>query len=290
MKVAITGATGMLGSELMNVLGKDYEVAPFPPSAELDISNIKAVREFLEAIRPEVIVHAAAIRDLDRLEQNPELAWKVNCVATWALAVTARDIGSVICYISTDNVFDGTKGEAYHEFDLTCPINIYGRTKEASERIVKDICERYFILRVPLLFGRYGRPENNLLIQLFSRVNRGEVVLAAGDQWSSVCECRDVALAVAQIIATSQWGTYHVTGPGEVSRAGLLRKALALAGKDPFMVREVSSAALRRPAKRPRYTVLTSLLVETVFGLTLPHWEEALERCVKDLKQAGLVD
>ncbi len=290
MRVAVTGATGMLGTDLVEVLGGNFEVTPFPPHAELDLADFASVNSFVRSTKPDVIVHAASVRDIDRLEQDPDLAWKTNCVGTYNVVVAARQVGAIVCYISTDNVFNGEKDHPYHEFDSPCPINVYGWTKRAAEETVRKHLDRYFILRVPLLFGRYGRFENNLLLRTFARVREGQYVLSAGDQWSSACDCADIARAVAVIIRTQYWGLYHLAGPGSVSRAGLLRAALSMAGKHPTYVKEVPSAELGRPAPRPRYTVLRSLLVGTVFGLTLPSWEESLERCIADLRKRGMVE
>jgi len=290
MRVAVTGATGMLGTDLLNTLGRNFEVVPFPPRSQLDLCDFALVNSFVRSVKPDVIVHTAAVRDVDRVERDPELAWKVNCVGTYNVAVAARELGCTVCYISSDYVFNGEKDKPYHEFDLPSPVNVYGRSKVAAEKIVREHLERYFILRVPLLFGRYGRPENNLLLRLFARVREGQHVLAASDQWSSACDSADIAEAVGTIVATRYWGLYHLAGPGSVSRAGLLRAALSMAGKDPGYVREIASADMGRPAARPRYTVLRSLLVDSVFGLTLPAWEESLERRIAELRKDGLIE
>lgn len=290
MKVAVTGARGMLGSEMIQTLGEDYDIVPFPHKEELDIGNIKAVREFVASVTPEVIVHAAAVRDPDPCETNPDLCWHVNSLGTLSVAMAAREFNCVLCHISSDSVFPYDRNEPYHEFDQpSTPIAVYGQTKLAAEKVVHQHLQRYFILRLPLLFAR-GAPAKNNLIKLFARVKDGQPTSAAADCFSSVCYCPEVAKVVNEIIKTDYWGVYHVASPGVLSRAGVLRAALVAAGKDPSYVQEVTLGEQGKIARRRYHVALRSLLLEPVFGITVPQWQESMDDCIAELRKAGYVD
>jgi dTDP-4-dehydrorhamnose reductase len=281
----------MLGGELFRTLGETHEMIPFPHREDLDLKDFNAVRKFVDSVRPDAIVHPAAWRDPDPCELDPPSGWRNNALTTFAVVQAAREQGAIMVHMSSDSVFPGDRNEPYHEFDVTGPpANTYGRTKLAAENLVMQHLQRYFVVRIPLLFARTPNPKTNKLIQLFQAVREGKTTTSAGDAYSSIAYCRDVALAVRRMLETEFWGVYHVASSPVISRAGLLRTALAVAGKDPTMVEPVTIASQNKPAKRVRYIALTSYLMEPVLGFTMPDWRDSMKECIADLRAAGYVD
>ena len=287
MKIAVTGATGMLGGQLIRELEGGHTAIPFPSSRELDLADLAAVREFISGQAPDMIVHLAGARDLDPVELDPPLGWNSNYLATHNIALAARESGCALCYSSTDAVFPGEG--VFHEYDTPGPISTYGRSKYAGEVVIREKLERYFILRVPWLLGLTGRPERNYLLGVFEKARQGEPIAAAGDQITSACSIRDVARAFAAIIATEHWGTYHVSSEPPASRAGVVKTALEMADYDPALVDEQTRYEMKRPAARAGYTVLRSLLLKPVFGLELPSWKIGLREDIEELKKQGVI-
>jgi len=291
MKIAVTGASGLLGQELVQRLQANHDVVAFPRSKVLNLVNVQAVREFLAGHRPDVVIHSAAMRDLDPLEGNPDLAYTNNCVGTFAVVSAAREFGSALIHMSSDAVFADDRDEAYTEFDEpSMPGTVYGRTKYASELIVRRYHPRHFILRLPWIFGRTGGPEKNFLINLYAKAREGKTIVAASNQVTSMICTLDIADVVEKMIDSQYYGVYHVASPGPVSRAGFQKAALVTAGKDPALVQESTIAEMNRPAKRVHHVALTSLLLEPVYGITIAPWQERLNTIVADLRAAGYVD
>ena len=291
MKVAITGVHGMLGSDVAKVLQEQkYEVIPFPSHAELDLADFGKVREFVLKHKPEVIVHLAASRNPDVVEKDPAEGWRSNFNSTNNMVRVLLETGGVMCYGSTDSVFSGHDDEGpYHEFSMKHPLNIYGQTKYASEQIIKQKMQKYFILRLPWLFGLGGRPEINPLLNLFKKAKAGEKTVVGSDMWSSACATLDAGWAIGKIIATREWGTYHLASEPAVSRTGMMRYILQQAGVDTSLVEETNYVDTRKPARRAHYAVMTSVLLEPTFGFKMPSWQIGMKKCIEELKKQGVI-
>ncbi len=151
MKIAVTGAAGLFGRGLVQVLGGSLEVAPLTRK-ESDITDTAKMREVVSRVSPGVIIHAAAMPDIDECEKNPEQAWKVNAEATRGLVEIAEELGAGFAFISSDAVFDGKSTRPYVETDAVKPPSVYGRTKVAAEEHVRKLA-KHWIFRVSALFG-----------------------------------------------------------------------------------------------------------------------------------------
>jgi len=291
MKVAVTGAYGMLGSDVVKALQEHkYKVIPFPSHADLDLAEFDKVREFVFKYQPEVIVHLAATPHPDVVEKDPVKGWRNNFDSTYNLIRVLHETGGVMCYGSTDSVFSGNDDKGpYNEFSIKHPLNIYGQTKYASEQIIEQKMQKYFILRLPLLFGLGGRSETNKLLNIIKKAKAGEKTVLQSDSWSSVCATRDVGWAMSKIISTCKWGTYHLAGEPAVSRAGMMRYFLNQVGFDTSLVEETNYIDARKLARRARYSVMTSVLLESTFGFSMPSWKIGMEKCIEELKKQGVV-
>src|ERR1051326_5495150 len=174
MRVVVTGANGMLGLDLCMLLEQAghqvvrtdvnaREGMTVPQWEPLDITDTQATLQFLAKHQPEVVIHGAAYTDVDGCTRNPELAYRVNAFGTWNLAAGCAGQNITLFYISTDYVFDGTKGEPYTECDTPNPLSHYGGSKLAGEKLVAQLCRKHFICRASWLFGIHGKSFPNTM-------------------------------------------------------------------------------------------------------------------------------
>jgi dTDP-4-dehydrorhamnose reductase len=291
MRVMVTGARGMLGSEMVRRLAHPpgaHEVIAVD-IADFDIADFAAARAALEAARPDLVCHCAAYTDVDGCERDPQQAWRVNALGAWSIAAalraSQRDAGMI--YISTDYVFDGEKGQPYTEYDEPRPLNVYGQSKLAGERHVRELVERHFIVRAAWMFAPHGR---NFVLTILRRARelverRAEPVLpVVADQVGSPTSAADLADAIARHLVESQlYGTYHITNAGSCSWAELAEEALRLIGT-PVRVQPISSSEWPSPTRRPAYSALRRLSLELQGRDDLRPWQEALAEVVAQVQ------
>jgi len=275
MRVLLTGGTGMLGQAVREIWGARHEVIA-PPRAELDLAHPPAIFEAVRRIRPEVILHAAAVADVDRCESDPDLAFRVNTVGTACLAAAAHEIGAALIFISTDYVFDGAKGAPYTEFDPPNPINVYGWSKRMAEEAVRSLCPRHFIVRTAWLFAPWGR---HFVSQTVERIRRGEPVGGIA-QTSSPTSALDLARAMLRLLEYPAYGLYHIVNHGAASRYEMARTILAMLGRSPEEAVRLSALSGRR-APRPDRTPLRNYVLELQGRDPMRPWTEALAECLE---------
>ncbi|WP_376791963.1 dTDP-4-dehydrorhamnose reductase [Thermoflexus sp.] len=275
MRVLLTGGTGMLGRAILEIWGPRHEVIA-PPRSELDLAHPSQIFEAVARIRPEVILHTAAIADVDQCEAEPDLAFRVNTVGTACLAAAAHKIGAVLVFISTDYVFDGTKGAPYTEFDSPNPINVYGRSKLQAEEYVRTLCPWHFIVRTAWLFAPWGR---HFVSQTVERIRRGEPVGGIA-QTSSPTSVLDLARAMLHLLELPAYGIYHIVNHGSASRYEMARTILAMLGRNPEEAVRLSAVSGRR-APRPDRTPLRNYVLELQGRDPMRPWTEALAECLQ---------
>jgi dTDP-4-dehydrorhamnose reductase len=290
MKIAVSGAQGLLGEEFMRTLSTVHSMLPLPSHHDLDLKDFNATRSWFLANQPDAIIHTAAQRDPDPCEKDPNQAWDNNTLVTFNVVNAARELNAVFVHASSDSVFPGDRDEPYHEFDEPGnPANVYGRSKLMSEIMVRQYLPKHFNLRLPLLIGRTGGLAKNNLLKVRQAALAGQKTTAAGDAISTVCSVRDVARTVAKMLQTPYYGSYHLVNPGEISRAGILQAFLKAVGLDPDWVVVSSIGEMKKPAKRARHVCLTSRLLKPVFGIELPPLTDALAEIVADMKADGTI-
>ena len=276
MRILITGARGMLGTELVatlaghQVTGVDVEQG--------DLTEWEAAWQVVEAAQPELVIHTAAMTDVDGCEREPERAWRHNALATWHVAAACQRLGAELAYLSTDFVFDGTKGAPYHEFDEPRPLGSYGLTKLAGERLVRELCPRHYVVRTAWLFGRTGK---NFVRTIVAKAAPGAPLRVVGDQVGSPTYAADLAGAIARhIVGNPCYGTYHITNAGSCSWADLARAAIAAAGLE-CAVEDIPASAWPSPTRRPAYSVLDHLALRMQGRDDLRPWQEAVAEMVR---------
>ena len=276
MRALVIGHRGMLGTDLMDHLASAGHEAVGLDLPELDITDRRRVVRAVSEAAPDAVFHLAAWTDVDAAEEHEEQALLVNGEGTRNVAIGARDAGAALVAVSTDYVFPGTGGP-YAEDDATDPLQAYGRTKLAGERLAElEYPEGTRIGRTAWLYGAHGRNFVDTMIALGSDPARDHVDVVA-DQVGCPTWTRDLCPALVALVDQPA-GTYHVAGGGSTTWAGLAREAYRLAGVE-CEVRDTTTEAFARPAPRPAVSVLE---VTHEGAPRLRAWEDALADYIRE--------
>ena len=268
--ILVVGNKGMLGQELMGLLGS---AARGVDVDDIDITDLSSVQRVLLTLKPRVIINAAAYTDVDGCQSETELALQVNGEGVAHLAMISKEIGAKLVQLSTDYVFDGGKGSPYLEDDPPAPLSVYGESKLAGEMNAKFNPD-HLIVRTQWLYGHAGKNFVETMLRLAAERSVLDVV---DDQIGSPTWTYDLALAIRALIDKGCSGTYHAANSGFVSWNGFAREIFRLAGLS-VTVNPMSTEKLNRPAPRPLYSTLDcgKLLKDT--GFVPEPWQEALKR------------
>jgi dTDP-4-dehydrorhamnose reductase len=273
--LVITGATGTLGSafaRLCDVRGIPYHVLP---RRELDVTQPGAVHAALAALRPWAVVNCAGWVRVDEAEAEPEACLRANADAPALLAAACARVGARLVAFSSDLVFDGVRRLGpYRESDTPAPLGAYGRSKAEMERGVLGVLPEALVVRTAAFFGPWD--PHNFVTRALRALERGEEVIAAGDQVVSPTYVVDLVHATLDLLVDGAGGIWHLANHGAASWADLARVAAAHAGLPADGVRAVPSRELDLPAARPRYSALSSER-----GALLPTLEDALGRYLR---------
>ena len=239
---------------------------------EADLADEAAVEDAARGIEFDAVVHAAAFTEVDRCESEYDLALRGNRDAVRHVAKLARERRAHLVTVSTDYVFDGTKGTPYLETDPTAPINAYGRSKLAGEEAALQSGAAALVVRTSWLFGPGGK---NFVDTIAAKLERGEPLEVVDDQRGSPTYTRDLAHGIARLLGRGATGIVNVTNRGETTWYGFaVAIARYLGASTP--IAPIGSERIRRPAARPAYSVLSGEKDAGLVGERLPSWEEAL--------------
>ncbi len=273
-KVLITGAAGMLGHRVAAAPPAGFEVvtADLP---EFDITSLEESMAFVEKTAPGLILHCAAMTDVDRCESEFEKAYRINGIGAGNLARAAFECGAEILHVSTDYVFDGKKREPYIEDDPVCPESAYGLSKLAGETLVRDNNPRHWIVRTQWLYGQGGKNFVDTIVRAASERDRLDVV---DDQVGCPTFTGDLSGQIWRIAQSRPpYGIYHGANNGSCSWFEFASRIVALKGIEGAEVHPMSSDRLDRPAKRPAHSVLDNLRLRLTVGDLMRPWDEALQ-------------
>ncbi len=269
MKVLVAGAAGMLGRDVMLAAGNaGHQVVGFG-HAELDIGDPAAVSAKVEAERPDVVINCAAWTDVDGAEESEAEATRINGEGAGNVAAAAAAVGASIVYLSSDYVFDGSKGAPYVETDQTAPLSAYGRSKLAGEEATRGANKRHFIVRSAWLFGIGGRNFVETMLRLAA--DHGEV-LVVRDQVGSPTYTWHLAYGIVRLIEGVEFGIHHMAAAGSCSWYEFAREIFDQA-KVECKVMSATTEMLGRPAPRPAYSALIS---QREHAIELPTWQDGL--------------
>ncbi len=276
MRVLVTGACGMLGTHVCSQLQDQHEVLQtdvLDCPRQLDIADADQVFSVFDDFKPELVVHCAAMTNVDGCTSDPDAAFKANAVGTCNVACACSKLDAAMVYISTDYVFDGEKGTPYTEFDTPNPGNVYGASKLAGERAVKELLKKFYIVRTSWLYAANGK-NFALAILKASEINNELRVVA--DQFGSPTYAPDLAAFIASLAGSPGYGTYHYTNSGQCNWHAFATRILQEAGKDQVKVVPIKTEEWPTPTKRPKYSVLRHYRMELLGKDTARPWEEAV--------------
>lgn len=271
MKIAITGGKGQLGRELQRALGARHEIR-IVDLPETDITQSNQI-DGLAAAAPELIIHAAAMTDVDGCARDPSAAFRSNALGTQNVALACQRANAIMLYISTNEVFDGKKDSPYLELDEPHAINPYGASKLAGERYVEMLLQHFYIVRTAWMFAPGG---NNFPRKIIEAAKKNGGAAVVDDEISNPTYAPDLADAIGQLIETRHFGIYHLTNEGATSRYDFASRILRLAGIDTPLVRG-KLADYKRDSTPPPYGALANFAAATALGIKLRKWEDALE-------------
>lgn len=276
-KILVTGAKGQLGTEMVKLLKEmKYEVYGYG-RAELDITDFQQVKNVIDHIRPNIVIHAAAYTKVDAAESEPDQAFFVNAYGTRNVTVASEHIGAKLVYISTDYVFDGTANVPYNEFAFTNPINVYGKSKLAGEQFVRDLHSKFFIIRTSWVYGKHG---NNFVKTMLKLAQEQKQLFVVDDQIGCPTYAVDLVSCIFQLIQTEKYGVYHISNSGHCSWYEFA-KAIFEEANVNIVVNPCKTKDYPRPARRPPYSVLDHMALRLNGFKELRHWREALKEFIK---------
>jgi dTDP-4-dehydrorhamnose reductase len=274
--ILVVGAKGMLGQDLMTQLSGDVRGVDI---GEIDITSLQSVDEVLGGLKPQVVINAAAYTDVDGCETNKELAVQVNGEGVAHLALVTRQIGARLVQVSTDYVFDGSKGTPYLEDDPPGPLSVYGESKYAGElnaRLNPD----HLIVRTQWLYGLHGKNFVETMLRLATEKQELAVV---DDQIGSPTWTVDLSLAIKALLDSGCTGIYHAANSGFCSWNEFARAIFSESGI-PMTVNPLSTAELNRPAPRPLYSTLDCGKLARDAGFQPQPWRDALKEYLEKRK------
>ncbi|MCD6531972.1 dTDP-4-dehydrorhamnose reductase [bacterium] len=283
MRVLITGSSGMLGSDILPILGREFDVVA-PSHGEMDITDFERVRRAIAEGGFDWVIHLAAITDLDWCEDNPEKAFLVNALATKNIAEICRDTGTKLAYISTSGVFSGQKKTPYTERDIPKPANVYGKSKYEGEKFVQEVLDEgdFLILRVGWLFGS-GARDKKFVGKMFDLLRERPKVMAVDDIFGSPNYSIDIGEAIVQLIKGGHSGIFHIANSGEPASRYDIAVAIREFMGSAAEIEPVPASKFPTRAFRPPMEAIDSIRIEDALGKKLRHWRRALEEYVKRL-------
>jgi len=288
MRVLVTGAAGQLGLDLLDAF-EGHDVTGLT-RAQLDVGDEIAVAEAIATLRPQLVINAAALTDVDGCESDPDGAHRSNALGPWWLARACERSGATLVTFSTDYVFDGVaprgpggRPRGFTERDAVAPLSVYGRSKAAGEQLVRETLREHHIVRTAWVSGARG---SNFVRTMLRLAEAGSPVRVVDDQTGSPTTTRDLAAAVRDLAVSGRYGTVHVVNEGVATWFEVAEAVFAGIGREVDLGPQPSSA-IARPAPRPAWSVLDTTHA-TALGLgPLPHWRDALGRLLEELGVRG---
>lgn len=269
-KIWITGAEGHIGTALLDLLeGVEYQLLP-TDIEEVDITKIDEVTQFVHVNRPDVVINCAGLTDVQECENNVDEVYRVNAIGVRNVALAANEVNAKVIQISTDDVFDKESRVPYNEFDNVHPRTIYGKSKEAGEKILTQLLNRFVIIRSSWIYG-IGR---DFVDEVLRNVGQGKTMEVPNNQYAAPTSAKELAKVIRYFIDNEEYGLYHVVCPGSCSRYEFARTILEYSGKagelDLYPVVIEDSA-------RPTYSVLDNMMLRLT-GIEEPKdWKAALK-------------
>ena len=283
--ILVTGSNGQLGWEL-GQLAKSYPAFKFVlvDRSQLDLSFPETFEKMIHTIKPDCIINTAAYTAVDKSETEKALSYTVNATAVQTLASICKKLAIPFITYSTDYVFDGEATQPYASSTKVDPVNYYGSTKAAGETLALEANEDAIIIRTSWVFSSHG---NNFVKTMMRLMKERASLNIVADQKGRPTYAKDLAMATMKMIEAmnagkSIKGVYHYANTGETTWFDFAAKIKAIAGLD-CALNPIETKDFPTPAKRPAYSVLDTSKIEEALSLSIPHWEDALAICIKEI-------
>ena len=280
-RVWIAGAGGRLGSALCRRFDRNTGFRLLASDLDVRVEDSFQVGHFADLNHPDVIINCAGLTDVRACERQPEEAYKVNAIGARNLAVAARRIDAKLIQLSTDDVFDGAASSALCEFDDAHPATMYGKSKYAGEKLVRELTDKHVIVRSSWL---YGAGADDFVDQVLQAAARGETVRLPEDEISSPTSADALAGFIEYLVGAREYGLYHASCEGACSRAEFAREILRLSG----FADSVVEPAAADETLRPRFTLLDNMMLRITGIYHMPDWREALGMYLSERNAGGL--
>jgi dTDP-4-dehydrorhamnose reductase len=278
MKIAVIGADGQLGSDLVTAFTAHGDVVHALAHSHIEIADPDSVSCVLEEIQPQVIINTAAMHQVENCEREPAKAFAVNSLGSKNLAVVAQNLGAVLMHVSTDYVFDGSKGSPYTENDSPGPLNAYGITKLAGEYFIRSHTEKYFLVRTSALYGKSPcRAKGGLnFIELMLKLAKERIEVRVVDsEVVTPTSTAELAQQLVQLSRSDCYGLYHATAEGSCSWYEFAREIFALTDT-PVRLKVSGPGEIRAKVPRPKYSVLENQALKGRGLNAFKPWQDGL--------------
>ena len=295
-RMLITGASGLLGANLVLETHEEHEVIALYHRHAIELEGVQSIsadlsqpgkaKELFDRYQPDWVIHCAADTSIDELERDPERAFRANRDMAGNVAEAAHKIGAKMVYISTDSVFDGREGP-YREGDPTEPVNVYGKSKLAGEQVVQAVCQGVLIIRTNI-FGWNAQPKVSLAEWFLVRLEAGKKCPGFIDVYFSPLLVNDLAAFILQMISKGLQGIYHVPGADCISKFDFGKKIAQSSGFDEELVEPYSSDEVGLAAIRPKQVCLVGEKIEASLGVQLPKIGDGIAR-FRSLRESNFV-
>lgn len=270
-RIVMTGHKGQLGQALQETLSAAQVFGIDLP--EHDITAGPAIVKTIAALQPDVVIHAAAMTNVDGCQQDPELAYRVNAWGTQNVALACGRCGAAMVHVSTNDVFDGKLGRPYYEWDTPTPQSVYAQSKAAAEFYVQTLLTRFYIVRTAWLYARGG---SNFVTKIIAAADKHGALRVVTDEVSAPTYAPDLAGAIGQLLQTEHYGIYHFSNSGACSRYDWAVKILEMAGRGHVPVEPITHDQWQRAAPPPLYAPIVNF-AGAALGIRLRSWQEGLE-------------
>lgn len=282
MVVLVTGANGQLGQAIQSISGNYSEIDfVFCSSVDLDVTNLKEIKETFIRFSPNYCINAAAYTAVDKAESEQEKAHLVNVTGPKNLAEVCKESNTILLHVSTDFVFDGKKSTPYLEEDIPNPTGVYGQTKLDGEKVIQETFDQYYIIRTSWVYSQFA---NNFMKTMLRLGSERESLSVVNDQVGTPTNAVDLAEVLVKIIchtersrSTSNYGIYNFSNEGQCSWYDFAKKIFE-ENNIKIDLKPIPTSSYPTPARRPAYSVLDKTKIKSIFELHINSWEDSLKK------------
>ncbi|MGM9973825.1 MAG: SDR family oxidoreductase [Clostridiaceae bacterium] len=272
MNILVTGAKGNIGKYLVEYFSKGHKVIGLD-KRDLDICNSESLLKTIESQKPDIVIHTAGINDIDLCERDETAAYKVNTLGTLNISKVCDFLNIPLVYLSTSYVFNGMKSSPYIEEDFCDPINTFGKTKLAAEKLIRTICKKHYIIRTSWIFGGH-----NCYIKKI--IKDDPLIILSTKEIISPTYIEDLCDAIDIIMKKKSYGIFNCVNSNYSSKLDVISFVIETCRLNKKVV-EIPKEYLSTLTPRPQFSALSTRLIENEFKLSLPSWQESLSNYMK---------